>query len=97
MDELDENDFKMLNKFKKRVTIQSGNILEAPEKYILIDNCSVGSLNNKYTGIKKKIFDKFPYADMYGQVEKKIVNLPGSISIKGTGQPDQRYIINLFT
>lgn len=31
MDEIDEDDLKMLKKLKKGVTIESGNILEAKE------------------------------------------------------------------
>lgn len=72
------------------IEIVQGNLLDSTEKYIAHQcNC----VTNNCAGIAKRIFEKYPYSNIY---EDRIThNIPGSIIIKGNGQ-DERFVINLL-
>lgn len=80
------------------IEIITGDLLEAPEKYIAHQcNC----LTQNSAGTAKAIFDKYPYANTYQRRERlpsgetSNIDVPGTIVILGNGQ-DQRYVINMY-
>jgi hypothetical protein len=71
--------------------ILSGNLLEAPERYIGHQcNCVTAGLA---AGLAKAVFARYPYADTYAQ--RKEPSEPGSYSMHGNGK-DERYIVNFY-
>ncbi len=73
------------------IKLIEGDLLEANEQYIAHQtNCvTVG----KAAGLAEKIFNKYPYSDVYtSRVDN---SSPGSISIHGDGVKS-RYIINMY-
>jgi O-acetyl-ADP-ribose deacetylase (regulator of RNase III) len=72
------------------IEIIDGDLLDAPEKYILHQTNSIST--GKAAGIARAIFDKFPYADCYADRKEQVK--PGTIDIRGDGIK-QRFVINL--
>jgi len=68
-----------------------GDLLDSPEQYIAHQcNC----LTQRSTGLAKKIFDKFPYANIYKDRTKP--DIMKEIVICGNGD-DKRYVINMLS
>jgi O-acetyl-ADP-ribose deacetylase (regulator of RNase III) len=72
------------------IEIITGDLLEAPEKYILHQTNCIST--SGAAGIARALFDKYPYADCYA--DRLETSKPGTIDIRGNGI-DQRFIINL--
>lgn len=80
------------------IEIIVGDLLEAPEQYIVHQtNC----VTTKGGGLAHFLFAKFPHADVYASRTpedcdvKTLRDKPGSIIVSGNGQ-DERYVINLM-
>lgn len=70
------------------VIIKSGNLLEAPEEYILHQcNC----VTNSAKGLALSIFQKWKFSDTYS--ERVLHDTPGTIKIRSS---QKKTIINLF-
>lgn len=77
------------------LAVVQGNLLDATEQYI-VHQCN--SLTVQSAGIARRIFDRFPYADIYRERTgegPKSDELPGNIVVRGNGQ-DLRFVINLM-
>lgn len=67
-----------------------GNLLDSPEQYIAHQcNC----LTQRSAGTAKRIFDKFPYANIYK--DRTEPDTMEEIIISGNGD-DERYVINML-
>jgi O-acetyl-ADP-ribose deacetylase (regulator of RNase III) len=80
------------------IEIITGDLLEAPDKYIAHQcNC----LTQGSAGVAKSIFDKFPHANTYARRvrlpsgETSNIDKPGTIAILGDGQ-SQRLVVNMY-
>lgn len=79
------------------VKVINGDLLESNAKYIA-HQCNV--LSQKAGHLAKSVFNKYPYANVYGS-RKRLINWresrdrPGTISIMGDGL-NNRYVINMF-
>jgi O-acetyl-ADP-ribose deacetylase (regulator of RNase III) len=76
------------------IEVIDGDLLEAPEQYIMHQcNC----VTSHAAGLAKKLFEKFPYADIYK--ERANPHVPsagcemGDIIVRGNGS-DQRLVVN---
>lgn len=72
------------------ITIITGSILEAKEKFIVHQTNCIST--GKAAGLAYHLFRKFTYADCYSNRTEP--STPGTIDIRGNGM-DQRYIVNL--
>lgn len=69
----------------------TGNILESDAQYIC-HQCNCIATGNG-AGLSFAMFDKYPYANIYGDRTER--DKLGTIDIRGNGE-DQRYIINIL-
>lgn len=70
--------------------IIEGDLFETDAKYIAHQcNC----VTNRPAHLSKKVFERYPYADIY--TGRKEPSKPGSIVIRGNGK-DKRYVINIL-
>lgn len=75
------------------IEIIKGDLLTAPEQYIVHQCNCISAGKGSGAGLAKAIFEKFPHANIYDN--RKTPDVPGTILVKGNGK-DQRYVIAIF-
>lgn len=73
------------------VKIRTGNLLKASEQYIAHQcNC----VTRRSAHLSKKIFTRFPHANIYSERQEGQHNSLGTIEIRGDGE--ERFVINML-
>jgi hypothetical protein len=74
----------------KNLTIVSGDLLDAKERYLVQQNNCV---TNKAAHLAQSVFTRFPYADIYQGRTKH--DTPGQILVKGDGVKN-RFVVSML-
>jgi len=77
---------------KSRIITVRSDLLES-KTTVIVHQCNCTTTHGK--GLSAKIFERFPYTNIYSRRKEGMRDNPGEIILKGNGK-DQRYVVNML-